>query len=222
MLAIAVLSLPVTAAAAQSIAHPEMVDGGKVSKVVLGGVLGGGAIFAGLLREEEGKETSSGGGEDNPKLTIGDRMKAAFASKESLQQAIADRDKTIAEDKTEIGRLTQANTDLRAQLDQANAKIATLEADAAEVEKSLKAAEAEAAKEKAANTTVEKKAQEKVASLGFPASKLPAAQESNTTESDIPSTRAELEQQMDKLKTLQERANLLARFEKAQAANSQN
>lgn len=170
----------------------------------------------------ESPETTPEASADNPKLTIGQRISAAVASKESLQQAIADRDKTIAEDKAEIGRLTQANTDLQTKLDQANAKITTLEADAAEVEKSLKAAEAEALAEKAKNTTVEKKAQEKVASLGFPAAKLPAAQESSATESDIPSTRAELEEQMGKLKTLQERAHLLARFEKAQAVNSQN
>lgn len=131
----------------------------------------------------ESTEPAADAAADNPKLTIGQRISAAVASKESLQQAIADRDKTIAEDKGEIGRLTQANTDLQAQLDQANAKIATLEADAAEVEKSLKAAEAEAVAEKAKNTTVEKKAQEKVASLGFPAAKLPAAQDEAGQES---------------------------------------
>lgn len=165
----------------------------------------------------ESTEPAADDAADNPKLTIGDRMKAAFASKESLQQAIADRDKTIAEDKTEIGRLTQANTDLQAQLDQANAKIATLEADATEVDKALKAAEAEAAKEKAANTTVEKKAQEKVASLGFPAAKLPAAQEDTTQESA-----EELLARADKTTDSKERYRLVKQAREARAAAAGN
>lgn len=120
---------------------------------------------------------------DDPKLSIGQRLSAAIASKATLQQAITDRDKTIAEDKAQIGRLTQANTDLQTRLDQANAKITQLEADAAEVDKALKQAESEAVEEKKKNTTVDKKAQEKVASLGFPAAKLPAAQDEAGQES---------------------------------------
>lgn len=149
---------------------------------------------------------------DEPKLSIGQRLTAALASKESLQQAIADRDTTIAEDRAEIDRLKAENADLQSQLTEANEKITDLEAQAAEVEKSLAAAEKEAAEAKAQNTTVEKKAQEKVASLGFPAAKLPAAQEEAGQE-----TAAELLARAEKTTDPKERYKLVKAARDAEA-----
>ena len=174
-----------------------------------------------ILREAESDPAAGVNGSGAPaadeatSLTIGQRLSAAVASKASLQQAITDRDKTIAEDKGEIGRLTAANTDLQAQLDAANARVTALEAEAADIDQALKDAEAEAAKEKAANATVEKKAQEIVASLGFPAAKLPAASE-DAADDDVPGSRADLEKAMDKLKTADQRRALLVRYRSAQ------
>jgi len=138
------------------------------------GLLGGLAL-TGPLREEETGDPQGGG--DDTKRTIGQRLSAAIASKATLQASIAERDTKIAEHAATIERLTGEIAAAQTSLAQANAKIATLEADAAEVDRALKAAEAEVAAEKGKNTTVEKKAQEKVASLGFSAAKLPAAED---------------------------------------------
>lgn len=187
--------------------------------VATAGLLGGLAL-TGPLREEDPGAPQGGGADpkaDDPKLTIGARLAAALSSKASLQASIAERDTKIAEHAATIERLNGELAAANTALGEANAKIAQLEADAAEVDKALKTAEAEAAAEKAKNSTVEKKAQEKVSSLGFPAGKLPAAQDSDP-DSAVPATRAELEEQMAKLPNLQARADLLARFEKARAA----
>lgn len=140
-----------------------------------------GLALAGPLREEDPGDPSGGGSDpkaDDPKLTVGQRLSAALASKTSLQAQIVQRDATITEHAAEIERLKAELATAQGDLAKANAKIATLEADAAEVDKALKAAEAEAKGEKAKNTTVEKRAQEKVAGLGFSAEKLPAADDS--------------------------------------------
>jgi hypothetical protein len=106
---------------------------------------------------------------------------------------------------------------MAADLNAANEKITALETDAAEIDRALKSAEAEAAGLKAAEKTVSKKAQETVASLGFSAAELPAAAEVDPAAA-VPATRAELEEQMAKLPNLQARADLLSRYEKAHAA----
>lgn len=191
------------------------------------------AILAAATDPTDGA-ASSGGGESAPdpaasapvadesKLTIGQRMNAAIASKADLKAKIAERDSTITEHAATIERMTQENATLTTQLAEANARITALETEAAEVDQALQNAEAEAVAEKAKNATVDQKAQEKVAALGFPASKLPAAQEQSASDDDVPSTRAELEAKMDTLKTGQERIDLLRAYQKAQKAQSSN
>lgn len=178
-----------------------------------------------LLCEEANENPSAGGApaveppkaDDDQKLTIGQRLSAAIASKATLQATIAERDASLAEHAATIERLTGELATANAALAAANEKITALEADAAVVDKALKASEAEAAGLKAEQTTVAKKAQETVASLGFSAAALPAAAEVDPAAA-VPATRAELEEQMAKLPTLQERATLLSRYEKAHAA----
>lgn len=183
-------------------------------------------IFSQILREEDPGAPSAGGApapapaasaDDPAKLTIGQRLSAALASKETLQAGIAQRDATIAAHDATLAALTKERDDAAAALTEANTRIAALEASEAEVEKALKASEAEAAGLKTVATTVEKKAQETVASLGFSAAQLPAAEEQDP-DNVVPSSRAELEEAMGKLPTLQERAALLSRYDKAQAA----
>jgi hypothetical protein len=190
------------------------------SMVASAGMLGGLAL-TGPLREEDPGAPQGGGSDlakaDDPKLTIGQRLSAALASKTSLQASIAERDTKISEHAAEIERLKTELATAQGELTKANTRITALEADAAEVDKALKSAETEAKELKAKETTVEKKAQEKVASLGFSAAKLPAAEDFDPAAA-VPSTRAELEEAMSKLPNLQERAALLTRYEQARAA----
>lgn len=115
--------------------------------------------------------------DDPVKLTIGQRLSAALASKESLQTKIVEQGNTLTEQAATI-------TDLQAQLTWATAKVAQLEADAAEVETALHAAEAESATLKAQAKTAAQLANEKVAALGFPAAQLPAASASISAATD--------------------------------------
>jgi len=153
--------------------------------VASGGLLSALALAGATLREEDPGAPQGGGSDpkaDDPKMTIGQRLSAALASKSSLQAAIAERDTKISEHASEIERLKTELATAQGDLVKANAKITALEADAAEVDKALKSAETEAKELKAKETTVEKKAQEKVAGLGFSAAKLPAAEENEQTE----------------------------------------
>lgn len=226
MMASLLLLTPVTASAAQVITAPTATNL-ETPAMAMGSLLVGGALMTGLIRDEQtdpqsGGDGGGGGGgsvkTDEINLTIGQRLSAAIASKADLQAKIAEREETIAGHQARVDQLTQANADLQAKFDAANAKVTKLEAEAAEVDQALKQAEAEAAAEKAKNSTIEKKSQEKVASLGFPASKLPAEQESDASAADVPSSREELEKAMAKCATHDERAKLLTQYRKAQSA----
>lgn len=180
---------------------------------------------------EEANENPSAGGtqtdtvvdplkaDDDTKLTIGARLSAAIASKASLQAEIADLKGKLATAESAFESNQKTFQSMSDRINQANARIASLEADASEVDKALKNAEAEAAGLKASATTVEKKAQEKVASLGFSAAQLPAAADIDPDDA-VPSSRAELESAMDKLPTAQERNALLARYRKSQTPSA--
>ena len=186
-------------------------------------------LFASMpfLFEEANENPSAGGAappatdspkaDDDTKLTIGARLSAAIASKASLQAEIADLKGKLATAESAFESNQQTFQSMSDQLNQANAKIAALEADASEVDKALKTAEAEAAGLKATEKTVEKKAQELTSQLGFSAAKLPAAADVDPDDA-VPSSRAELESAMSKLDNLQERAALLDRYNKASAA----
>jgi chromosome segregation ATPase len=148
----------------------------------------------GLCDEQgEAPATPSGAAAEEPKLTIGAQIKAAIAAKADLQNQIAAHEATITGHVATIAARDATITGLTAQLDAANAKITTLEADAAEVKSALAAHEAEVAQLKAAEKTAEQKAKEKVAALGFPASKLPAADE----KLEPAAARADLVKQLD-------------------------
>ena len=131
------------------------------------------------LREEDAGLPDAGGDikADDTKVTIGQRLAAAIQSRSTLSATIADREAQVAEHAATIERLTGELAAAQSALEQATAKISALEHDANEITKALEAAEAEAAELKAKESTVEKKAQEKVAQIGFSAAKLPASEE---------------------------------------------
>lgn len=185
LIGFAVVAPLLSGSAIAAVAGP--TDEAKPKEVIASaGLLGGLAFAGGALREEDPGAPEGGGSDpaktDDPKLTIGQRLSAALASKTSLQAEIAQRDTKLSEHAATIERLNAELATAKADLATANEKITALEADAAEVDKALKSAEAEANELKSKSTTVEKKAQEKVASLGFPGAKLPAAEDGEPTE----------------------------------------
>lgn len=180
----------------------------------------GALAFTGPLREEDPGHPAGGGGEpkaEDEKLTIGQRLSAAIASKATLQASIAERDTKIAEHAATIARLNEELATAKTSLDQANAKITTLEASAAEVETALSTAEAEAKTLKASATNVEKKAQELTSQLGFSAAKLPAAQDS-----DQPDTLDDVRERMKSTTDPREQGRLAAQARKLREAALSN
>lgn len=191
------------------------------SMVATAGMLGGLAL-TGPLREEDPGAPQGGGSDptkadDDQKLTIGQRLSAAIASKATLQAEISDLKSKLATAESAIEANQKTFESMAADLNAANEKITALETDAAEIDRALKSAEAEAKDLKSKEASAEKKAQETVASLGFPAASLPAAQEVDP-DAAVPATRADLEEQMAKLPNLQARADLLTRFNAAHKA----
>jgi chromosome segregation ATPase len=132
-----------------------------------------------FLREEDPGHPDAGGDikADDAKLTIGQRLTAALVSRSTLQATIADRDAQVAEHAATIERISAELAEARTALETANARITAMETEATEIGRALETAEAEAAELKAKEITVEKKAQEKVAQIGFSAASLPAAEE---------------------------------------------
>lgn len=131
----------------------------------------------GLCDEQTDTPQTTAGGET--KLTIGQQIKAALAAKADLQAKIAAHESTIAERDASIATKDAEITKLKADLAARDAKITSLEADAAAVNAALEAHKTEVAALKTKDSDLDKraeaKAKEKVAALGFPASKLPAA-----------------------------------------------
>lgn len=185
-------------------------------------VAGLGMFFTPFHICEPAEEHASGGGggddvlADVAPVTIGDRLKAAVQSKAALVAKISAHESTIAAHESAI-------EDLTAKLRAAETERDTLQATVQDVEQSLKASEDEAAALRAEAGTVEKKAQEKVAALGFPAASLPAATDAPPKDDDIPSTKEQLEERIAALPKMQDRIDLLQKFkaaQKQQAANS--
>lgn len=124
-----------------------------------------------------------------------------------VQQQLTDANATVALRDGEI-------TKLKAELATAQQTVAAREKDVTELEAANAKLETEAKDLRAKEQDLEKRAgqksKERVAALGFPAAKLPAP--SAEQESEIPATRADLEVEMSKLKTVQERRELLHKF----------
>jgi hypothetical protein len=225
-MAVACLLFTLPASAAEIVPGATSGEISDAAPGVLAAGLIGAFAFAGGFREEEPGHPSGGGSgapaaTDDPKLTIGARLTAALSSREDLQKQIAARDSQLTEHASQVEKLTGELTAAQSELAEASARIAELEGQASEVENALKASETEIAGLQAAATTVEKKAQEKVASLGFPAAQLPAASDADP-EDAAPSTREELAAAIDAAPNAQERSKILQSYRKAAAAASQN
>lgn len=128
----------------------------------------------------------------------------------AVKQKLADAEALV---KTRDGELATANDALAA----AKKELAAREADV----KNLEASNAQlalankdlAAKEQSIDKRATAMANEKVAALGFPAGKLPAA--NDEIPGDVPQTEEQLEEALKKCKTQQERSAMLREFRAA-------
>ena len=164
-------------------------------------------------------EHTLGGGGD-AKATFGQQLKAALSSKTALSAQIMTHEATIAGHVTTIEARDATIADLQTKLTAAESRVTALETDAAEVAKALADHKAEVetlkTQEKDLNKLADAKAKEKLGSLGFSASKLPA-ETSKTPEDGVPATRADLETAMAALPTAQARSELLQKWKAVQA-----
>lgn len=164
-----------------------------------------------LLSPDPGDPSGGGRG------TVGEKLAAAQADVTRL----TDRVSTL---ESELATAQQANAAaasdevarLKAALTEKETALATAQADLTAANTAKTAADAEVTRLKAEAKTVEEKAQEMVAALGYPASKLPGADDKGDS-NELPSSQAELEAELAKLPTHKEKASLIRRYEEARA-----
>lgn len=171
--------------------------------------------LAPILRSPDSGDPSGGG-----RGTIGEKLAAAQAEVGTLNAKI-----TSLEDQlkavTEPGNPTALEISrLNAALTEKETALATAQADLTAANTAKTTAEAEVAKLTAEKKTVEEQAQEMVAALGFPANKLPGADDKGDS-NDLPSSNAELEAELAKLPTHKEKSALIKRYEAARAGADQ-
>lgn len=160
-----------------------------------------------------------GAPEGGGKGTIGERLSAAQAEVTTMTGRISSLEGELATARgtgdtsaAELTRLTTALAERETALATAQTELAT--------EKAAKAtAEAEVAKLTGEAKTISEQAQEIVAGLGFPASKLPAADDSGDA-NDVPASTVELETELAKLTTHQEKSALIRRYETAKSSGA--
>jgi hypothetical protein len=198
-----------------------------------------GCVGAIMLRTPAGDEGESGGGgaKAEDKLDLA----TAIAQVEDRTLPMGQRLSIAAKvmkgiDPTQqLSSIQKQFTDAQAAITLKDAEIAKLKADLTTAQQSLAARDTDVTQLEAANAQLEKdklsltakeqdiekrsasKSKEHLASLGFPAAKLPAAD--NKEHAEVPATRAALEEQMATLKTANERSELLKKFRAQHAAN---
>lgn len=153
---------------------------------------------------------TAGGGVADPKMTLGARLTAAAS-------IIANGEKALSDLNAKVTELSALNGTQATELETARARILVLETEAKEANDAMATIELESKSLKEKETSLEKRASEKskeqVRALGFSASKLPSA--TDKIPDDVPTSRAELEEKMAKLPTLQAKHDLLNKFKAA-------
>lgn len=168
--------------------------------------------FTPLLSPDPGGPDGGGA-----KGTIGEQLAAAKAETANLTSELATLKAELATAKTASETATTELATIKATLAEKETALATAQADLATAKAATTTAEAEVAKLKGEAKTADERAQEIVASLGFPSTKLPAADDKGDA-NDLPSSQAELETELSKLKTHKEKSALIRRYEAAKAA----
>lgn len=156
----------------------------------------------------------SGGG---AKGTIGEQLAAAKAESAKLTSELATATERLVTATTASETAASELATITATLAGKETALATALADLATARAATTAAQEIVAKLKGEAKTADERAQEIVASLGFPSSKLPAADD-RVSANDLPSSQDELETELSKLKTHKEKSALIRRYEAAKAA----
>ncbi|HRJ09361.1 MAG TPA: hypothetical protein PK490_12235 [Prosthecobacter sp.] len=144
-------------------------------------------------------------------LPLSQRLSVAAAALRGIDptQQLAGTKLKLDEASAEVARLKSELDGSRMQLAAREKDVADLEARVAELEK----AHADlAAKEQDLEKRAAAKAQERMASLGFPAGKLPAPSADDSGLKDVPKTEAQLTEALVKCKTQKERSALLREY----------
>ena len=128
----------------------------------------------------------------------------------SLQEQLTTAQTALTDKQAELAQL-------QSELETATAQIAALTTDVTDAQAATAAAEARAqaaeANEQDIAKRVDARVKEELASKGFPAAKLPSS--SDEIQAELPANKAELEEQLGKLKTANERRALLQAFRTA-------
>jgi predicted nucleic acid-binding Zn-ribbon protein len=128
----------------------------------------------------------------------------------SIQEQLTTAQTALTDKQAELAQL-------QSELESANAQIAALTTDVTDAQAATAAAEARAkaaeANEQDIAKRVDARVKEELASKGFPSSKLPSS--SDEIQAELPANKAELEEQLGKLKTANERRALLQAFRTA-------
>jgi hypothetical protein len=225
-----IMCAPLGVMAATTGAGTPLATGG-LNPIMLGAI-GLGAF--GILRSPASDDGDAGGGDgkldlaaavaqiEDKTLPISQRLSVAVQALKgidptqqlaSIKQHLTDANASIALKDGEI-------TKLKAELDTAQKTLTAREKDVSELEASNAQLENEAntlrAKEQDIDKRAEQKSKEHVASLGFPASNLPAPQGADDMKT-IPATEAEMEQKLEACKNQGERSSLLRAYKASKA-----
>lgn len=152
--------------------------------------------------------------------TIGEQLASAKSEVATLTGRVTTLEADLATAKGASETAASELATIKATLTEKETALATAQADLETAKAATTTAEAEVAKLQGEAKTADERAQEIVASLGFPASKLPAADDKGDA-NDLPSSQAELESELAKLPTHKEKSALIRRYETARAQSGE-
>lgn len=202
---------------------------------VAAGMLGIGAV-GGILRSQASEHGDGGGGKapeqldlakavaqiEDKTLPISQRLSVAVQALKGIDptQQLADVKQQLTDAQATVAKRDSEITRLKSELETAQKTLAAREKDVTDLEAANANLESEAkdlrSKEQDLKKRSEAKATEKIAALGFPASKLPGSQSQEQSKS-LPENQAALEQELKSCKTQKERSALLRSYQEARA-----
>jgi hypothetical protein len=219
LIILAILFVPL---ALMAITADAGAGGTGASSLAMAGLMG--APF--MLRDKAGEHEGGGGGAPDVATALEKLADSTMPMSQRLSvavQALKGVDPTnqlakIQADLTDVqGQLTARDSELaqvKGELETANKRIEALTTDVTDAQTATAAAETRAkelqSKEQDLQKRVDAKVKEELAAKGFPAAKLPDSSDKMQTE--LPKSRAELEDKLKECKTQGERSALLRSF----------
>lgn len=221
--AIIILAILLVPLALMAITADAVAGGNGASSLAMAGLMG--APF--MLRDKAGEHECAGGGAAPDVATaLAEIQDTTLPMSQRLGVAIKalggiDPTNQLAKIKADLtdvqGQLTARDSELaqvKGELETANKRIEALTTDVTDAQTATAAAETRAkelqSKEQDLQKRVDAKVKEELAAKGFPAAKLPDSSDKMQTE--LPKSRAELEDKLKECKTQGERSALLRSF----------